>query len=82
MNPRFHLDETTPEAPDLVAPSGDSPPPIARQLFEADWQNSSASPLLLYVAEEPRVGLEFRYFGLDWRIVDYRNGWIARMLVG
>jgi hypothetical protein len=36
----------------------------------------------LYVAEEPRVGLEFRYYGLDWRIVDYRNGWIARMLVG
>jgi hypothetical protein len=36
---------------------------------------------MLYVAEEPRVGLEFSYHGLDWQIVDYRDGWVAKLLV-
>ena len=36
---------------------------------------------MLYVAEEPHVGLEFTYHGLDWQIVDYRDGWVARLLV-
>jgi hypothetical protein len=52
-----------------------------RQLLDADWEDSKAEPLMLYVAEEPRVGLEFSYHGLRWRIVDYREGWIARLLV-
>jgi hypothetical protein len=57
------------------------PPAAARQLLDADWEDSTAAPLMLYVAEEPRVGLEFSYHGLDWEIIDYRNGWIAKLLV-
>jgi hypothetical protein len=34
---------------------------------------------MLYVPEEPRVGLAFSYHGLDWRIVDYSDGWVAQL---
>lgn len=60
---------------------GQNPPPFLKQLLDADWEDSKAEPLMLYVAEEPRVGLEFAYHGLSWQIVDYRNGWVARLLV-
>jgi hypothetical protein len=53
----------------------------ARYLLDADWEGSEAEPLILYVAEEPRVGLEFSYHGLEWQIVEYDDGWVARMLV-
>jgi hypothetical protein len=81
MNPRIQLDESAPEA--LTASSGDdqAPPPVTRQLLEADWEDSTTEPLMLYVAEEPRVGLEFSYNDLDWEIVEYRDGWVARLLV-
>ena len=36
---------------------------------------------MLYVADDPQIGDEFSYNGLSWRIVDYRNGWVARLLV-
>ena len=54
---------------------------MTRQLLDADWHDSEAEPLMLYVAEEPRVGLDFTYHGLSWQIVDYRDGWIAKLLV-
>jgi len=57
------------------------PPPVTRSLFDADWEDSKAETLMLYVAEEPRVGLQFSYHGLEWRIIDYRDGWIAKLLV-
>ena len=36
---------------------------------------------MLYLAGEPRIGDEFSYNDLEWRIIDYRDGWIAELLV-
>ncbi len=47
----------------------------------ADWGDPNAPPLLLYLAEEPEVGREFEYGGARWEIVDYQDGWIARLVV-
>jgi len=81
MSPRIHLDESLSERPIVATVSGKTPPVVTRQLLDADWDDSEAEPLMLYVAEEPRVGLEFSYHGLSWQIVDYRDGWVARLLV-
>ena len=81
MSPRFHLDESVAEEPIVTTGVGEIPPPFMRQLLDADWEDSKDEPLMLYVAEEPRVGLEFSYHGLSWQIVDYRDGWVARLLV-
>jgi hypothetical protein len=81
MRPRFHLDESVSGAPIAATAAGEIPPLVTRQLLVADWENSETEPLMLYVAEEPRVGLEFSYHGLSWQIVDYRDGWVARLLV-
>lgn len=81
MSPRFHLDESVSGAPVVATAGGTIPSSISRQLLVADWENSETEPLMLYVAEEPRVGLEFSYHGLSWEVVDYRNGWVARLLV-
>jgi hypothetical protein len=81
MSLRIDLDESVGDKP-IVAPGvGEIPPPSMRQLLDADWEDSKDEPLMLYVAEEPRVGLEFSYHGLSWQIVDYRDGWVARLLV-
>jgi hypothetical protein len=81
MNPRIQLDESAPEALTLRSGDDQAPPPVTRQLLDADWEDSTTEPLMLYVAEEPRVGLEFSYHGLEWEIVEYRDGWIAKLLV-
>ena len=81
MNPRIKLDESASDAPTLAATGDQDPPPVARQLLDADWEDSTSESLMLYVADEPRVGLEFSYHGLDWEIVEYRDGWIAKLLV-
>jgi len=81
MNPRIQLDESALEAPSLTLKDDQAPPPITRQLLDADWEDSPSEPLMLYVAEEPSVGLEFSYHGLDWEIVEYRDGWVAKLLV-
>jgi hypothetical protein len=81
MNLRIQLDETVSGAPIVAELRGKIPPSVARPLLEADWEDSDTEALMLYVAEEPRVGLEFSYHGLSWQIVDYRNGWVARLLV-
>jgi len=81
MSPRINLDESVSEKPIFVRAKDETPPPITRQLLDADWEDSKAEPLMLYVAEEPRVGLEFSYHGLDWQIVDYRDGWVAKLVV-
>ena len=44
-----------------------------------DW-TSTGRQLLLHLRDEPAIGLRFRYNGLAWEIVDYRDGWIARLL--
>jgi hypothetical protein len=47
----------------------------------ADWDDPRNPPLLLYLADEPELGREFEYGGARWEIVDYRDGWVARLLV-
>jgi hypothetical protein len=81
MSPRIDLDESASGKPIVALAMDEIPPPVTRQLLDADWEDSKAEPLMLYVAEEPRVGLEFSYHGLSWQIVDYRDGWVARLLV-
>jgi hypothetical protein len=81
MNPRFELDESVSDEPVALHPETPPFPSAARYLLDADWEGSEAEPLILYVAEEPRVGLEFSYHGLEWQIVEYDDGWVARMLV-
>ena len=81
MSLRFHLDDTVSKIPSVASVRAEIPPPTTRQLLDADWEDTTSEPLMLYVSEEPRVGLEFSYHGLSWQIVDYRDGWIARLLV-
>jgi hypothetical protein len=81
MTPRIHLDESLPEVPIAPEAKGGTPSPGARQLLDADWEDPTSETLMLYLADEPRVGDEFSYHGLRWMIVDYRNGWVARLLV-
>ena len=81
MSTRIHLDDSASEVRMIATVAGEIPPPSLRQLLDADWENSKAEPLMLYVAEEPSVGLEFSYHGLSWEVVDYRDGWVARLLV-
>ena len=47
----------------------------------ADWNDQDALPLLLYLADEPEIGRQFSYGGARWEIVDYQDGWIARLVV-
>lgn len=51
-----------------------------RPVAELEWDRPRPDALLLLVAEEPAVGLRFRYVGIDWEVDGYRDGWIARML--
>ena len=81
MSPRIQLDESVSDETTIATTEYGASPAAARQLLDADWENSKSEPLMLYVADEPRVGLEFSFHGLTWQIVDYRNGWVARMLV-
>ena len=81
MNPRFELDETviSPSTVDWVCL--EPPPPTTRQLADIDWDSSTEDGLKLYLSEEPGIGDEFSYNGVRWQIVDYRDGWVARLLV-
>jgi hypothetical protein len=81
MNPRFQFDESVSDEPLALHFESSSPPAIPRHLLDVDWENANAEPLMLYVSDEPRVGLEFSYHGLEWRIVEYDDGWIAKLLV-
>jgi hypothetical protein len=81
MASRILLDESVGAASPPLATTGGEKPPAGSQLLEADWEGPASEPLMLYVAEEPHVGLEFSYHGLNWRIVDYRDGWVATLLV-
>ena len=81
MNPRFQFDESVSDEPLGLHIEGSPPTTTPRHLLDVDWDHDDAEPLRLYVSEEPRVGLEFSYHGLEWRIVEYDGGWIAKMLV-
>ena len=47
----------------------------------AGLEDPGSPPLLLYLADEPEIGRRFRYGGALWEIVDYQDGWIARLVV-
>ena len=65
MDPRIQLDESHSDTPVGQIPVTSPPPATARHLLDADWESSEGDPLMLYVAEEPRVGLEFSYNGVS-----------------
>jgi hypothetical protein len=48
-------------------------------LLAAD--DDSGPSMLLYLPDEPEIGQRFRYAEVEWEIVDYRDGWIARLVV-
>jgi hypothetical protein len=82
MVSRIHFDESADDVP------GTSPfetvgriPAPSRQLALADWDRPSRSILKLYLEDEPEIGQVFYYNGLEWQIVEYRDGWIARLIV-
>lgn len=47
----------------------------------AGLEEQGSPPLLLYLADEPEIGRRFHYGGALWEIVDYQDGWIARLVV-
>ena len=81
MTPRIVLDMSAPPAPIQEVGEMNAPPPASNQLVHIDWESQTDDSLMLYLAEEPQIGAEFSYNGLEWRIVDYRDGWVARLLV-
>lgn len=46
-----------------------------------DWNDPHTPALLLYLADEPEIGQRFAYGGATWEIVDYHDGWVARLVV-
>jgi len=81
MKPRIELDDSVAVAINLERPQGDPPPPITRPFAHANWETSRDDSLKLYLTDEPGIGDEFSYNGVRWQIIDYRDGWVARLLV-
>ena len=81
MGPRIQLDDSAPNDSVIRVTKPVGSPPPSRQLLDADWEDSKAGTLVLYVAEEPRAGLEFSHHGLACQIVEYDDRWIAKMPV-
>ncbi len=83
MSSQINLDDSAPNGLDsLTAVSPPEPPPVhRRQLATPDWDRTSPGQLKLYVPNEPLIGDEFSYNGVRWQVVDYRDGWIARILL-
>ena len=81
MNPRIELDDTVASATTVFCASTAQPPPTGRELAHADWESSHDESLMLFLSEEPAIGHEFSYNGVRWQIIDYRDGWVARLLV-
>jgi hypothetical protein len=82
MVARIHFDESAASAlrTSPSEPLSRTPAP-SRQLALADWDRPSRSILKLYLEDEPEIGRVFSYNGLEWQIVEYRDGWIARLIV-
>jgi hypothetical protein len=83
MTVRITLSEDQPAAPavPIVQPGPRVERPASSAPVFADWDDSEATALLLFLPDEPEIGRRFSYSGVDWEIVDYRDGWIARLLV-
>jgi hypothetical protein len=74
-------DETTAAGIPIVPPVKRTAPREQSVPAFADWDDDQRPALLLFLADEPEIGRRFSYSGVDWEIVDYRNGWVARLLV-
>ncbi len=83
MTVRITLSDDQPTAPavPVVPPSRRVEHPASSAPVFADWDDCEAPALLLFLPDEPEIGRRFPYSGVDWEIVDYRDGWIARLLV-
>lgn len=82
MSPRFNLDDSVAYASDVPpAVVQGVPPARRRQLAIAEWDGATTGQLMLFVPDEPLIGDEFSYNGIRWQVVDYRDGWIARILL-
>lgn len=83
MTPRISLDDTAPEGAVInSAPPLDFQPFVgSRQLAVTDWDGKTADHLVLFLAEEPGIGDQFSYNGIQWQVVDYCDGWVARILL-
>ena len=83
MTPRITLIDDAPDQAPAPHPAavGDRVSPRAASPAFADWDDPGAPPLLLYLADEPELGREFEYGGARWEIVDYQDGWVARLVV-
>jgi hypothetical protein len=77
----FRLDDTAGERLVSLEGFGDPPPPLGHQLVDADCTGASSEALMLYLVDEPAMGEVFTYHGLQWLVVDYVDGWVARLLV-
>lgn len=76
------LDETECVARVEIVPDESSAPQEGRNTaVDIAWEHESRDSMILYLSEEPEIGHEFDYNGVRWQIVDYRNGWIAKLLV-
>jgi len=83
MKLRIMLSDEPPAAPTLPIVAADprvEPPESSAPVF-ADWDDTEAQALVLFLPDEPELGRRFAYSGVEWEIVDYRDGWIARLLV-
>ena len=83
MSLRIVLDEAggAPALPAFVRPPGERATRVPVTLLGGDDDAGADRPLLLYLPDEPAVGRRFRYQDLEWEGVEYRNGWLARLVV-
>lgn len=83
MFPRIALDQSSEGRLEPI-PSPTEPatrPGPSRHLVLADWEAQNSDALMLYLSGEPRIGEEFSYNDLRWKVIDYRDGWVAELLV-
>lgn len=84
MTLRITLGEDVPDQAPAARPTAVRAPVLPRRAASpafADWDDPGPPPLLLYLADEPELGHEFEYGGARWEIVDYQEGWVARLVV-
>jgi hypothetical protein len=83
MFPRITLEQDSEERREFSASRAkpETAPGPSRHLAHANWEVQNSVTLTLYFSGEPRIGEEFSYNDLRWKVIDYRDGWIAELLV-
>ncbi len=77
-----YTDEAPPASRESTSPSVRQPTPhYGSGPAFADWDDGQVQALLLYLPDEPQIGHRFEYGGATWEIVDYHDGWVARLVV-